>query len=85
MGRHRADGARPAGHLTPRQVAVWGFLAAGRTDRQIADALCISDRTVRLHCTALYEALGVGGGNQRVQAAVRWVREGREEGGIPCH
>jgi DNA-binding CsgD family transcriptional regulator len=45
--------AHPAG-LTPREVEVLRLIAAGKSNRQIADALFISERTVKGHMTNLH-------------------------------
>jgi DNA-binding NarL/FixJ family response regulator len=42
----------PAG-LSAREVEVLRLLAAGRTNQAIADALCISERTVNKHVTRI--------------------------------
>ncbi|MBV9934679.1 MAG: hypothetical protein JO367_10305, partial [Actinobacteria bacterium] len=43
--------------LTPREVEVLGLLAAGRTDREIADALFISKKTASVHVSNLLRKL----------------------------
>ena len=43
--------------LTPREVEVLGYLASGRTDGQIADALFISKKTVSVHVSNLLRKL----------------------------
>ena len=45
--------------LTPREVEVLGQLAAGRTDRQVAEALFISKKTVSVHVSNLLRKLDV--------------------------
>jgi DNA-binding CsgD family transcriptional regulator len=60
-GRARIDvGAapEPAGGLTPREREVLVHLAAGRTNRQIADALYISPRTAGVHVSRILAKLG---------------------------
>jgi HD-GYP domain-containing protein (c-di-GMP phosphodiesterase class II) len=49
---------RPAG-LTEREVDVLGLLARGRTNRQIADELGISPKTVGAHVEHVYTKAGV--------------------------
>ena len=49
---------RPAG-LTEREVEVLGLLARGGTNRQIADALRISAKTVGAHVEHIYTKTGV--------------------------
>ena len=45
--------------LTPRQAEVAVLLADRRTNREIADALCISEHTARHHVRAVLLAVGV--------------------------
>jgi DNA-binding CsgD family transcriptional regulator len=45
--------------LTPRERAVLALIAEGRTDRQIAEALFISPRTVAMHVSSILTKLGV--------------------------
>jgi len=53
--------------LTPAQTRVVEFLAQGRTNREIADALGLSEATVKVHMSAIFRALGV---SSRAQALV---------------
>jgi DNA-binding CsgD family transcriptional regulator len=59
--------------LTPREMDVLRLIAAGRSDRAIADALFISRRTASNHVAAILAKLGVA---SRAEAAARAVREG---------
>jgi DNA-binding CsgD family transcriptional regulator/tetratricopeptide (TPR) repeat protein len=52
--------------LTPREAEILAFVAAGRSNRQIAQELFISPRTVGVHVSNLLAKLGVTG---RVEAA----------------
>jgi DNA-binding CsgD family transcriptional regulator/tetratricopeptide (TPR) repeat protein len=63
-----ADAPTPAAQLglTPREVEVLALVAAGRSNRQIAQALFISPRTASVHVSNILAKLGVGG---RVEAA----------------
>ena len=45
--------------LTPRERDVLALIAEGRTDRQIAEALFISPRTVAMHVSSILAKLGV--------------------------
>ena len=54
-----APGAPLAPHLTAREHEVLRWLSAGKTDRDIADILEISPRTVHKHLQRIYEKLGV--------------------------
>jgi DNA-binding NarL/FixJ family response regulator len=53
--------------LTPQQFKVLVRVAEGQLNKQIADALGISERTVKAHLTTLFEKLGV---RNRTQAGV---------------
>lgn len=60
-GEHFAAGAGlaipAAGGPTARQLEVLSLVAQGRQNKQIADALGIAERTVKLHITALLDTL----------------------------
>jgi DNA-binding CsgD family transcriptional regulator len=58
----------PAEHLglTPREAEVLALVAAGRSNRQIAEALFISPKTASVHVSNILAKLGVAG---RVEAA----------------
>lgn len=55
------------GSLTARQQEVLQLLAEGRTNKEIARALKVSDDTVKFHLKNLFERLGV---DNRTEAAV---------------
>ena len=57
--------ARPLG-LTRREEEVLALVAAGRTNRQVAEALFISEKTASIHVSHILAKLGVSG---RVEAA----------------
>ncbi|GAB4534723.1 MAG: response regulator transcription factor [Anaerolineales bacterium] len=61
----------PSPALTPRELDVLRLIAEGYTNRQIADELCISVRTVESHRANLMGKLGL---RSRV-ALVRYARE----------
>ena len=69
-GRRTADGGRIAG-LTRREQEVVELVAAGRTNREIADELVLSVRTVDRHVSRIFEKLGV---NSRAAAASQFER-----------
>jgi LuxR family maltose regulon positive regulatory protein len=54
--------------LTPREMEVLQLIAAGHSNRAIADQLFIAVRTVKKHASNIYGKLGVG---SRTQAVVR--------------
>lgn len=45
--------------LTPRERAVVDAVAAGKTNKEVARDLCITERTVKAHLSAAFEKLGV--------------------------
>ena len=57
--------------LTPRELAVLRLVAAGQSNRQIADSLGITERTVKFHVTAIFNKLGADNRAQAVALAGR--------------
>jgi DNA-binding NarL/FixJ family response regulator len=51
--------AKSEGGLTGREMEVLGLLATGKTNREIADALVISEKTVARHVSNIFVKLGV--------------------------
>jgi DNA-binding NarL/FixJ family response regulator len=73
-----AGEAQPAGvRLTARERQVLTELARGRSNREIARALTLSEKTVKTHVSAILTKLGV---QDRTQAALYAVRSGLVEG-----
>jgi DNA-binding CsgD family transcriptional regulator len=60
---------RFAGQLSPRQTAVAELVAAGCSNREIAQRLRITDGTVKKHVSASLRALGL---QRRTQLAIAW-------------
>jgi DNA-binding NarL/FixJ family response regulator len=50
---------RPPGGPTTRELEVLALVAEGRTNREVAAELCISEQTVRRHLQNLFRKLGV--------------------------
>ena len=50
---------QPAGLLSARELQVLRLLAAGRTNRDIAEALFISEKTVARHVSNIFDKVGV--------------------------
>jgi two-component system NarL family response regulator len=57
--------------LTRRELAVLRLLAAGNSNREIGDALGISDGTVKIHVTHLFAKLGVACRTEAIATALR--------------
>ena len=47
--------------LTPRELEVLHLVASGRSNREVADALVLSVRTVERHITNIYAKIGARG------------------------
>ncbi|MFF5189421.1 LuxR C-terminal-related transcriptional regulator [Streptomyces sp. NPDC000345] len=65
-GRPRQPTSRPDDALTTRERRVAALAMAGRSNREIAEALYITRRTVELHLTHTYQKLGVSGREELV-------------------
>ncbi|MGQ0839781.1 response regulator [Actinokineospora sp.] len=75
VARLLADGdARPNGtKLTARELEVLGEVAAGRSNREIARGMALSEKTVKTHVSAILGKLDL---HDRTQAALYAVRMG---------
>jgi len=56
-----------AGRLTEREITVARYAASGQANAQIAEALGITERTVKAHLSAVFDKLGV---TDRLQLAL---------------
>lgn len=61
--------AAPKASLTPRQKDVLDLLIAGKTNKEIARDLDLSESTVKIHVAALFRALDVRNRVEAVQVA----------------
>lgn len=57
--------------LTPRELEVLARLAEGLSNKAIADALGISDQTVKFHVAAIIGKLGAANRTDAVRRAIR--------------
>jgi DNA-binding NarL/FixJ family response regulator len=74
VARMLAGGAAPdAARLTPREREVLTEIGRGRSNREIARALGLAEKTVKTHVSAILAKLGV---QDRTQAALYAVRAG---------
>jgi DNA-binding CsgD family transcriptional regulator len=69
--RSVSQSSRATGHLTPREREVAALVARGLTNRQIGDALVVTEGTAALHVKHILAKLGLG---SRVQI-VAWAIE----------
>lgn len=60
-----------AGTLTARELEIVRLVATGMRNRAIAESLCITEGTVKIHLHRIFEKLGVSG---RLEVAL-WARE----------
>lgn len=65
----------PASRLTRRELDVLRLIVEGRHNKQIAAALGITEKTVKTHCSRLFQRIGVA---DRTQAAV-WAERNLPE------
>lgn len=64
--------------LTPRELEILQLIVDGHTNQSIARSLGISEKTVKTHCSRLFQRLGV---TDRTQAAVWAMRNLPGSGG----
>ena len=57
--------------ITPRELEILDQIAAGKSTREIAQTLFVSENTVKTHASRLYDKLGVKRRTQAVQEARR--------------
>lgn len=62
--------------LTEREQEVLDLLAEGKTNKEIAESLIISDRTVQTHLSNIFSKMGVGSRTEAVLEAIRrgWLK-----------
>jgi DNA-binding NarL/FixJ family response regulator len=58
--------------LTPREREISELVAAGKTNREIADSLVVSVRTVDFHLRNVFKKLGV---RSRTELAIAWLTD----------
>ena len=71
--QNQPDQAASENNLTDREIEILQMVAQGRTNQQIADALFLSERTVRTHITNILAKLRL---ENRTQAALYALRQG---------
>ena len=64
--------------LTPRELEVLPLLAQGLLNKEIADRLDITERTVKFHVSSILGKLGAGNRTEAVSIAAQrgWIRVG---------
>lgn len=71
-----ARGPRPAVGLSPRQLDVLKKLAAGKSNKEIAEALGIAPGTVKLHIHAILKLTGARNRTEAALIAGRFIAPG---------
>lgn len=71
LARHLSR-RRAAPRLTPRETDVLGLIAEGLLNKEIADRLAITERTVKYHVGSLLAKLEAGNRTEAVARAVEW-------------
>jgi DNA-binding NarL/FixJ family response regulator len=67
----KTTGTRLPNELTKREYEVLGLVATGRSNREVADSLFISIKTVETHKTHILEKLGLRNTAELVKYAIR--------------
>ena len=68
-----AERAMSGAPLSAREIEVLALIAAGKSNKEIAAVLFISEGTVKTHVLSIHEKLGVG---DRTQAVVTAIKRG---------
>lgn len=68
-GEQSSGGRPPLEPLTARELEVLQLLAAGQTNRQIADRLVVTERTVKFHVSSILAKLGAANRTEAVALA----------------
>jgi non-specific serine/threonine protein kinase len=75
----RGPSRSPVGHLSPREREVAALLPLGMTNRQIAEALTITEGTANLHVKHILNKLGF---SSRAQIAAWVVQNGLDDAAV---
>ena len=65
----RVDARAPSHGLTARELEVLRLVAQGRTNGRVAEALSVSEQTVKFHLCNIYRKLGVGNRTEASRSA----------------
>lgn len=82
--RDDKDGEHAACRLTPRQMEVLRYLAAGLSNKEIARAIQLAEGTVKAHVASVFQALRVNNRTQARQVAETLGLLGARLAGVPA-
>lgn len=60
-------------NLTPREIEILQLLMEGKSNKEIANGLCVCEKTVEFHLSNLYSKIGT---TTRTEAVVWALRQG---------
>jgi NarL family two-component system response regulator LiaR len=69
--QHMSQGTLQAPAITERELEVLGLLGQGKSNREIAEALVISERTAKFHVSSILSKLGANNRTEAVSIAVQ--------------
>jgi DNA-binding NarL/FixJ family response regulator len=69
--------ASPVEKLSDREFEVFRLLGEGKTTKEIASQLHLSDKTVAVHRGHIKDKLGIKSATELMHTAVRWVEANR--------
>lgn len=69
--------ASPVARLSDRELEIFQRIGEGQENREIAEILGVSLKTVQTHCAHIKEKLGLANGTVLIREAVRWVESQR--------
>jgi DNA-binding NarL/FixJ family response regulator len=72
----RSTAVSPVERLADRELEVFQMIGAGRSTREIAEALNLGMTTVDTYRTRIKDKLGLANGTELMKVASRWVLEG---------
>jgi DNA-binding NarL/FixJ family response regulator len=67
----KSPGKKLPHELTKREFEILGLIAMGRTNKELAEALFISDKTVQTHKTNILEKLGLRNTTELIKYAIK--------------
>jgi DNA-binding NarL/FixJ family response regulator len=73
LAQAQLEAIGPANNITPREMEVLQLVVKGKTNKEIAESLCVTESTVKNHLRNILAKLHL---KNRVQAAAYAVREG---------